>query len=132
MQRITVVSVPVTDQGRAMRFYTDEVGFELLAHTKFGDGLGWVQVGPTGSEASLTLVTWFGEMNAGSLRGLVIESDDLDADYNAMRERGVRFLGPPSPQPGGTFATFVDPDGNHISLRQAGSPDGEAEGLVER
>jgi catechol 2,3-dioxygenase-like lactoylglutathione lyase family enzyme len=130
MQRITVVSVPVTDQDRAMRFYIDEVGFELLAHTSFGDGLGWVQVGPKGSEASLTLVTWFEDMRAGSLRGLVVDSDDLDADYRAMNGRGVRFLGPPSQQPGGVFATFVDPDGNQISLRQAGSSNGETEGLV--
>ena len=130
MQRITVVSVPVTDQDRAMRFYTDEVGFELLAQTRFGDGLGWVQVGPAGSEASLTLVTWFDDMSAGSLRGLVVDSDDLDADYRAMTGRGVRFLGPPSQQPGGVFATFIDPDGNQISLRQAGSSSGEADGLV--
>jgi hypothetical protein len=30
------------------------------------------------------------------------------------------------------FATLVDPDGNQISLRQAGSPIGEDEGLVRR
>jgi catechol 2,3-dioxygenase-like lactoylglutathione lyase family enzyme len=130
MQRITVVSVPVTDQDRALRFYTDEVGFELLAHTSFGNGSSWVQVGPKGSEASLTLVTWFEDMTPGSLRGLVVDSDDLDADHRAMTGRGVRFLGPPSQQPGGVFATFVDPDGNQISLRQADSSIGEAEGLV--
>jgi predicted enzyme related to lactoylglutathione lyase len=39
-----------------------------------------------------------------------------------MTSHGVAFLGPPSTQPGGTFATLVDPDGNQMSLRQAGSP----------
>lgn len=124
MQRITVVSVPVSDQDRALRFYTEQLGFELLAEAQFGDELRWLQVSPVGSQASLTLVTWFDEMPAGSLRGLVIETDDLDADYAAMTGRGVSFLGPPAPQPGGTFATLSDPDGNQLSLRQAGSPTG--------
>jgi predicted enzyme related to lactoylglutathione lyase len=119
---LTVVSVPVADQDAAKAFYTEQLGFELRAEAAFGDDLRWIQVGPAGSQASLTLVTWFDEMPAGSLRGLVIETDDLDGDYARLTENGVRFLGPPSPQPGGTFATLVDPDGNHISLRQAQSP----------
>lgn len=124
MQRITVVSVPVSDQEAAKRFYTEQVGFELLAEATFGDELRWIQVGPRGGQASLTLVTWFDEMPAGSLRGLVVETDDLDGDYRTLSERGVRFTGPPEQMPGGVFATLVDPDGNRISLRQAGSPTG--------
>jgi catechol 2,3-dioxygenase-like lactoylglutathione lyase family enzyme len=121
VQRVTVVSVPVADQEAAKRFYTEQVGFELIAEASFGDGMRWIQVGPAGSQASLTLVTWFDEMPAGSLRGLVVETDDLDGDHEAMSARGVRFLGRPAPQAGGTFATFVDPDGNHLALRQADS-----------
>lgn len=122
MQRVTVVSVPVSDQQAAKAFYTDLLGFELIAEATFGDDLRWIQVGPAGGQASLTLVTWFDQMPAGSLRGLVIETDDLDQDYERLTASGVTFLGPPSPQPGGTFATLVDPDGNQISLRQANSP----------
>jgi catechol 2,3-dioxygenase-like lactoylglutathione lyase family enzyme len=122
MQRVTVVSVPVTDQQTARSFYIDRLGFELLTEATFGDDLHWIQVGPEGSQASLTLVTWFDQMPAGSLRGLVIETDDLAHDYARLTATGVPFLGPPSPQPGGTFATLIDPDGNQISLRQADSP----------
>lgn len=42
------------------------------------------------------------------------------------------FLVPPSQQAGGVFATFSDPDGNQLSLREAGSPTGEDEGLIRR
>ena len=122
MQRVTVVSVPVSDQQAAKSFYVERLGFEVLAQATFGDDLHWIQVGPEGSQASLTLVTWFDQMPAGSLRGLVIETDDLDQDYERLTANGVTFLGPPSPQPGGTFATLRDPDGNQISLRQAESP----------
>jgi predicted enzyme related to lactoylglutathione lyase len=119
---ISVVSVPVSDQEAAKRFYTHQLGWELLAEATFGDGLRWIQIRPPGSQASIALVTWFDEMPPGSLRGLVVESDDLQADYEALTGRGVKFLGQPAPQAGGTFATFVDPDGNHLSLRQADSP----------
>jgi predicted enzyme related to lactoylglutathione lyase len=130
MQRVSVISVPVTDQERAKHFYTDQVGFQLLLEASFGEQLRWIQVGP-GRGPSLTLVTWFDEMPAGSLRGLVFDCDDLDADYAAMSGRGVKFSSPPTQQPGGVFATFIDPDGNHVSLRQADSSIGEQEGLVQ-
>jgi len=121
MDFISVVSVPVSDQGRAKSFYLDRVGFSLIAEATFGDELRWIQVGIPGAQTSLTLVTWFDEMPPGSLRGLVIDCADLEQDYQALKNRGVPFMGPPSRQPGGVFATFSDPDGNVISLRQAGS-----------
>lgn len=122
MQRITVVSVQVSDQERAKRFYTAQVGFELLADATWGDEQRWVQVGPRDGQASLALVTWFDEMPAGSLRGLVLDCDDLAADYESMTDRGVRFTGPPQEQAGGVFAILVDPDENRLSLRQAETP----------
>lgn len=121
MDFISVISVPVSDQDRAKSFYVDQLGFSLIAEASFGDELRWIQVGIPGAQASLTLVTWFDEMPPGSLRGLVIDCEDLDKDYQVLTGRGVPFLGPPSRQPGGIFATFSDPDGNVLSLRQAGS-----------
>jgi catechol 2,3-dioxygenase-like lactoylglutathione lyase family enzyme len=119
VQRISVVSIPVSDQDVAKAFYVDKLGFELVVDAAFGDGLRWLQVRPPGSEASIALVTWFDDMPAGSLHGLVIDTDHLDGDYRAMVERGVPFADPPKATDGGTFATFADPDGNHVSLRQA-------------
>ncbi|MEU7955072.1 VOC family protein, partial [Micromonospora chalcea] len=67
----------------------------------------------------LTLVTWFDSMPAGSLRGLVLESDDLDADVARLRERGVAFA-EDSVQvvPWGRYVTFADPDGNGLVLQE--------------
>jgi catechol 2,3-dioxygenase-like lactoylglutathione lyase family enzyme len=131
MLRLSVISVPVTDQERAKRFYTEKVGFRLLFESSFGPELRWIQVGP-GDGPSVALVTWFDEMPPGSVRGLVFDSDDLDADYVAMTSRGVSFHGPPAQRAGGVFASFSDPDGNQLSLRQADSSIGETEGLVRR
>lgn len=121
MEFISVVSVPVSDQDRAKRFYLDQLGLSLVAESTFGDDLRWIQVGIPGAQTSLTLVTWFDEMPPGSLRGMVVDCADLDEQYRTLTGRGVPFYGPPSRQPGGIFAILSDPDGNRISLRQAGS-----------
>jgi catechol 2,3-dioxygenase-like lactoylglutathione lyase family enzyme len=115
--RIRVVSVPVSDQDRSLNFYVGVLGFELVSDTFMGD-MRWMQVAPRGSECSLTLVTWFPTMPAGSLKGLVIESDDLDGDVEAIRTKGVVVEGVQD-APWGRFATFDDPDGNGIVLRDA-------------
>ncbi len=115
--RIRVVSVPVSDQDRSLNFYVGVLGFELVSDSFMGD-MRWMQVAPRGSECSLTLVTWFPTMPAGSLKGLVIETDHLDEDVEAIRAKGVVIEGVHD-APWGRFATFDDPDGNGIVLRDA-------------
>jgi catechol 2,3-dioxygenase-like lactoylglutathione lyase family enzyme len=118
VKSFSVVSVPVSDQERAKRFYLDVLGFELIADAAFGDDLRWLQVGPPGAQTTLALVTWFDEMPPGSLRGLVLDTDDIEADYRTLRARGASLSGPPAEQTGGTFCFVKDPDGNTISLHQ--------------
>jgi predicted enzyme related to lactoylglutathione lyase len=83
-----------------------------------GPGMRWVQVAPKGSEASLTLVTWFDTMAAGSLRGLVFGTSDLEATVAEMNANGFTIEGEIDEQPWGRFLTFEDPDGNGLILRQ--------------
>ena len=116
LTHVQLLSVPVADQDRARDFYVGALGFELIADTQMGPGQRWVQVGARGAQTSLTLVTWFETMPPGSLRGLVIESDDLEADINALRARGV-VLSDVQAMPWGTFATCEDPDGNGLILQ---------------
>lgn len=118
IDKITVVSVPVTDQQRAKAFYVGTLGFDLIAEAPMGDGNDWVQVGPAGKEVSLTLVNWFPEMQPGSLHGLVVACDDIQATYDDLKARGVTFDGPPDKTPWGTFATLRDPDGNSLVLHE--------------
>lgn len=118
MRSFSVVSVPVTDQERAKQFYVDILGFDLVADATFGDDLRWVQVAPPQAQTSLALVTWFDEMPAGSLRGLVLDTDDIEQDYRELRGRGATITAPPADQAGGIFCFIKDPDGNTISLHQ--------------
>jgi catechol 2,3-dioxygenase-like lactoylglutathione lyase family enzyme len=120
---INVISLPVTDQDRARDFYVNTLGFELVADTPMGPGMRWVQVRPPRGQASITLVNWFDTMPAGSVKGTVLETSDLDGDVAELQARGVSFDGGIQAAPWGRFVTFDDPDGNGLVL-QASAPPG--------
>jgi catechol 2,3-dioxygenase-like lactoylglutathione lyase family enzyme len=118
VKEVRVVSVPVSDQERAKKFYLDTLGLELV-RDESGPGMRWIQVKPRSGTVSLTLVTWFESMPPGSLHGLVLGSDDLQADYERLTARGVTFDSPPQVRPWATEAVMRDQDGNMIVLQQA-------------
>jgi catechol 2,3-dioxygenase-like lactoylglutathione lyase family enzyme len=118
LQDVIVVSIPVSDQDVAKAFYVDKLGFQLVREDDSVPGLRWVQVAPTAGGTALTLVTWFESMPAGSLRGLVLTSSDLQADYERLVAKGVEFDQPPQRQPWATEAVLHDPDGNSLVLQQ--------------
>lgn len=121
ISRIRLLSLPVSDQTRARDFYVDVLGFALVRDNPMGPDRRWVEVGPQNGQTTITLVTWFPTMPPGSAKGLVLETDDLDADVAALTSRGVAIPDGIQEQPWGRFATFDDPDGNGIVL-QATSP----------
>jgi catechol 2,3-dioxygenase-like lactoylglutathione lyase family enzyme len=115
---VQLCSIPVSDQDRARDFYVDTLGFELLADTEMGPGMRWVQVRPPGATTSVTLVTWFPTMPAGCLKGTVLETDALESDIEALRDKGLA-IGEIEAAPWGRFVTFDDPDGNGIVLQES-------------
>lgn len=117
IDNVLVISVPVSDQGRARDFYLDKLGFELVNEMD-DDGMHWVGVRPPGSSITFTLVTWFPTMPAGSLRGLVLGTDDIDAAYQTLRARGVPIPEGPQEAFWGRYIEFTDPDGNSFVLTQ--------------
>ncbi len=115
--RVSVVSVPVADQDRALRFYVDVLGFAVVADAPF-DGLRWIQLAAPAGGASITLVTWFPQMPAGCVQGLVLTTEDVHGDVARLRGRGLAFTADPVEAFYGTFAEFTDPDGNGWTLLQ--------------
>jgi predicted enzyme related to lactoylglutathione lyase len=114
---VRVVSVPVSDQDRAKEFYVERLGFDVVQDLSM-HGMRWLAVAPKGGTTSLTLVTGFESMPPGSLQGLVLTTDDIDADFAELSARGVPFDGPPRAQPWGREAVVRDPDGNRLVLNQ--------------
>jgi catechol 2,3-dioxygenase-like lactoylglutathione lyase family enzyme len=112
-----IVSVPVADQQRAKRFYRDVLGFELVREEPMGPGSSWIQLAPRGQRVTIALVQWFDRMKPGGLQGVMVNTDDIDAESALLRSRGLE-LGEIKQEPWGRYATFEDPDGNGWILRQ--------------
>jgi catechol 2,3-dioxygenase-like lactoylglutathione lyase family enzyme len=110
---VDIVSVPVADQERAKQFYVEVLGFAVREDAELGEGRRWIELCPPGGGASITLVTWFDAMPAGSLRGLVLGTLDAPAAFAELGSRGVAFAEDAvEDAPWGRWATFSDPDGN--------------------
>ena len=117
ISKVQVFSVPVSDHDRARDFYVDVLGFELRSDTQFGPDMRWVMVAPPGAQTALTLVTQFPTMPAGSLKGTVLETNDLEGDVERLTGLGVTIANGIEDAPWGRFAQFDDPDGNGIVLQ---------------
>jgi catechol 2,3-dioxygenase-like lactoylglutathione lyase family enzyme len=116
--RVAVVSIPVSDQDRAKKFYTEVLGFaELADNVELAPGMRWVMLAPPGGGAAITLVTWFPSMPAGSTKGLVYEVDDVDTWLADLTARGIGVPGGMQEEAWGRFVTLDDPDGNGIILQ---------------
>jgi len=112
-----ILSVPVSDQQRAKRFYTEVLGFELVRESPMGPGMSWIQLAPPGQSVTIALVTWFETMKPGGLQGVMVNTEDIDAEHAALRGRGLE-LSEIKQEPWGRYAMFADPDGNGWVLRQ--------------
>lgn len=112
-----IVSVPVADQQRAKVFFRDVLGFTVIRDEPMGPTAHWIQLAPVGCATTIALVSWMDAMKPGSLQGVMLNSSDIDADYEALTGRGLA-LEPIKQEPWGRYTTFRDPDGNGWILRQ--------------
>lgn len=122
MIRVRFTSIPVSDQDRALEFYTKKLGFEVVTDQPFGNGQRWIELQPPGSETLIVLFTPPGrEEQIGAFQNVAFTSDDVERDYVELRDRGVEFVEPAQRADwGGIQAIFKDPDGNTFVLA---SPD---------
>ena len=117
IKAVKFVSVPVTDQDRALEFYTGKLGFRVITDSPFDATQRWIELGIPGAETGVVLFTPEGhEDRIGSFFNGSFACDDVDYSYRQLSERGVVFDGPPEKQPWGNFAKFRDPDGNQFVL----------------
>jgi catechol 2,3-dioxygenase-like lactoylglutathione lyase family enzyme len=112
LTHIALACVPVRDPDKALEFYRDVLGFEVLSDDVLEEDHRWIQLRPVGSLTTIALVTWFPSMPAGSVRGLVLATDDIDADAEALRTRGLDLPTEIESAAWGRWVSFSDPDGN--------------------
>lgn len=115
--RLELVQVPVSDVDRAKAFYIDKAGFVLDHDFNVGGGLRFVQLTPPGSPASIAIGTGLSKMKPGSVEGLQLVVDDIDAARAELLARGVK-VGDVQKFDWGSFVFFTDPDGNGWAVQQ--------------
>jgi predicted enzyme related to lactoylglutathione lyase len=127
--RARSIGIYVTDQERALAFYRDTLGFEVLMDTPMGD-MGppghedkrWITVAPKGAETGFILYTPPGmEGRVGGFSNIMFDTDDIQATFQELKAKGVEFTEEPSKQGWGWWAQFKDPDGNEFGIAQSES-----------
>jgi catechol 2,3-dioxygenase-like lactoylglutathione lyase family enzyme len=120
--RLEVVPIPVTDVDAAKAFYVEQVGFGLDHDARPAEGMRVVQLTPPGSACSVVIGEGLPLGAPGSVKGVQLVVDDLDAVRERLAGRGVPIsqvqqLGPEG-SPGSRFAFFDDPDGNTWAVQE--------------
>jgi predicted enzyme related to lactoylglutathione lyase len=110
---VKFASIPVTDQDRALAFYTEKLGFTVFTDQPFDGKQRWIELRIPGAETGVVLFTADGhEDRIGTFQGISFTTDDVTKTYETLVERGVEFAGPPQSQKWGSYVILKDPDGN--------------------
>ena len=120
--KLELVLVPVSDVDRAKAFYVDRAGFVLDHDHVVSDALRFVQLTPPGSACSIAIGTGVSPSEPGSMWGLQLVVDDIEAAREHLVAGGVD-VSPVDRQPWGAFVFFSDPDGNGWSVQEIVRPD---------
>lgn len=135
--KLEVVVVPVADVDRAKHFYAEQMGFVVDVDDSPNEHVRIVQLTPRGSGCSVTIGTGIAAMAPGTLQGLQLVVDDIDAAHAELSDRGVPVSSIQHHDgtgfvegkggPWNSFIFFNDPDGNGWAIQERpGVDDGAA------
>ena len=125
---IDKIAIVVDDYDKAIRFFTEALGFELVEDspaltTQGGRPKRWVVVRPPGTETGILLARADGERQAAAIGnqvagrvGFFLQVEDFDAAYQRMVAAGVEFVAEPRDEPYGRVTIFLDISGNRWDL----------------
>lgn len=125
MIRITLTSVLVDDQDKALDFYTDVLGFEKKTEIPMGEHRWLTVVSPADPDSTELVLEPDAHPAAGPFKQALVDDgipftsfavDDLHAEYHRLKERGVRFTQEPLELNGVSTAVLDDTCGNLIQL----------------
>jgi catechol 2,3-dioxygenase-like lactoylglutathione lyase family enzyme len=121
--KLELVAVPVSDVDRAKAFYVDQAGFNADHDHRVSDEIRFVQLTPPGSACSIALGQGVIDTPPGSVQGLQLVVDDIEAAHKDLSSRGVE-VSDVQDFPWGRFVFFRDPDGNGWAVQQIVYPEG--------
>ena len=115
--KLELVAVPVSDVDRAKAFYVEQVGFNADHDHRVSEGVRFVQLTPPGSGCSIAIGEGVIDTPPGSVKGLQLVVEDIDAARAELTGRGLG-VGEVQDFPWGSFVFFSDPDGNGWAVQQ--------------
>ena len=115
--RLELVAVPVSDVDRAKAFYVEQAGFVLDHDHTVSDDIRFVQLTPPGSGCSIAIGKGVTDAPPGSVEGLQLVVDDIEAAHEELAGRGAD-VSEIADFPWGRFVFFSDPDGNRWAVQQ--------------
>jgi catechol 2,3-dioxygenase-like lactoylglutathione lyase family enzyme len=127
--RIVVTSVLVDDQDKALRFYTDVLGFVTKNDIPMGEARWLTVVSPQDPDGTELLLEPDGHPAAGPFKDALVADglpwtsfgvDDVNAEFQRLQALGVRFTQEPAEMGPVTTAVFDDTCGNLIQIAQQG------------
>jgi uncharacterized glyoxalase superfamily protein PhnB len=133
--KLSTYQLWVHDQDEALAFYTDKLGFEVRTDVTVPElgNFRWLTVGPAAQpDIAIVLMAIPGPpvmdaesadqvrtvMGKGFAGTVFLTTDDVHADYEQLKGRGVEFTEQPEERPYGIDSAFRDPSGNNIRLTQ--------------
>ena len=118
LTNVRSVGIYVSDQQRALDFFTEILGCELVIDQPMSQDARWIEVRIPGDDTLLVLFTPEGQQDRiGTFSNVLFHCDDMQATYEDLSARGVVFTTTPEVAPWGRWwAAFEDPDGNTYGL----------------
>ncbi len=128
--KVTIVSIPVRDQEKALKFYTEKLGFLKKKDKPMGGGNRWLTVvskeAPDGPEILLEPAPNHFEPSKVYQNALLeagipytqFEVDSVDDEYERLTKLGVEFSVKPSTMGTTKYAVFNDTCGNNIEITE--------------
>ena len=119
-QKLVQIALVVEDYDRAIRFYTEKLGFVLLEDTTLSESKRWVVVAPPGPGSCKVLLakavgpeqtSRIGNQTGGRVF-LFLHTDNFNEDFNRLQDNGIHIVRGPVEEPYGKVAVFADLYGN--------------------
>ncbi len=119
LRNVSVISVYVSDQDKALDFYVNKLGFAPGTDATFGEGMRWLEVKPPEGELVVALCdgkAYGKEDLVGKNLGYCFYSNDVRGTCEELKGKGVQITEEPNDQPWGVQAQFADLDGNGFAV----------------
>lgn len=117
ISHVKFVSVPTRDQDRALKFWTEQVGFQVFTDQPFNKQQRWIELRIGSSDTRVVLFVFDEQgLKPGMPFNGALACDNVEQTHQELVAKGVEFVSPPRKQAWGTFALFKDPDGNTFVL----------------